>query len=148
MFNMGDERDEKDKRVKGDKMGWSNYIIVEDWKIIIETSREVDKLEDYIAESIDKMVNNDTEDINISDLKVSDITVKDLCVLASDYENASSLAYMETDKLFLFWLESKEIGYEIKSEHGFDFKKYKEDGYKIIRRWKSHNVNDTDTNES
>lgn len=123
-------------------MGWSNYIIVEDWKMIIEISREIDNLEDYITESIDKMVNSDAEDVNISDLKVSDITVKDLCVLASAYDNASSLAYMETDKLFLYWLETKDIGYEIKSEYGLDLKKYKEDGYKIIRRWKSDNDKD------
>ena len=120
-------------------MGWSNYIIVEDWKMIIETSREVDNLEDYIKESLDKMINNDTEDIDISSLKVSDITIKDLCTLASVYENASSLAFMGIDKLFLFWLESKEIKYEIKQEHGLDFKKYKEGGYKFIRRWKYDN---------
>jgi hypothetical protein len=134
-------KDEKDRIIKGDKMGWSNYIIIKDWKMIIETSRYVDSLEDYIGESLDKMVNNGTEDVNISDLKVSDITINDLCVLASAYENASSLAYMETDKLFLYWLESKKIEYKIKSEIGLDLKKYKEDGYKIINRWKSDNDN-------
>lgn len=29
-------------------MGWSNYIIISDWKMIVETNREVDELEDYI----------------------------------------------------------------------------------------------------
>lgn len=121
-------------------MGWSNYIIVEDWKIIIETYRGVDSLEDYIKESLDKMINNDTEDIDISNLKVSDMTVKELCTLASAYDNASSLAFMEVDKLLLYWLKNKGIEYEIKPEFGFDFKKYEEDGYKMIRRWKSDNT--------
>lgn len=85
------------------------------------------------------MINNDTEDIDISSLKVSDITIKDLCTLASAYENSSSLAFMEVDKLFLYWLKNRDIKYEIKSEFGIDLKKYKEDGYKLIRRWKYDN---------
>jgi hypothetical protein len=140
-------KDEKDRRVKGEKMGWSNYIIVEDWKMIIETDRGVDGLEYYIKESLDKMISDDTDIVDISCLKVNDITIKDLCVMTSAYENANSLAFMETDKLFLYWLESKEIKYEIKQEHGLDLKKYKEDGYKIIRRWKSDNDNDNGGNQ-
>jgi hypothetical protein len=123
-------------------MGWSNYIIIEDWKMIIETNREVGELENYIKESLDKMISSDTDiDVSISDLKVSDITIKDLCTMASAYENASSLASMEADKLFLYWLESRDIEYEIKSEFNLDLNQYKENGYKIIRRWKSDNIN-------
>lgn len=121
-------------------MGWSNYIIIEDWKMIIETNREVGELEAYIKESLNKMIGNDTDiDVSISDLKVSDITINHLCTLTSAYKNASSLACMEADKLFLYWLESKEIEYEIKSEFNLDLNQYKENGYKIIRRWKSDN---------
>lgn len=126
-------------------MGWSNYIIIKDWKMIIETNREVDELEDYIKESLDKMIDDNTYvDISTSDLKVSDITVKDLCTMASAYESASSLTCMNSDKLFLYWLESRDIEYEIKSEYNLDLKKYKEDGYKIVSRWKSDNDNDDD----
>lgn len=126
-------------------MGWSNYIIIEDWKMIIETNREVNELETYIKESLDKMIGDDTDiDVSISDLKVSNMTIKDLCALASAYENASSIACMEADKLFLYWLESKDIEYQIKSEFNLDLKKYKEDGYKIIRRWKSDNDDNGD----
>lgn len=120
-------------------MGWSNYIIIEDWKMIIETSRAVDELEDYIKESLDKMIHDIDIDVCISDLKVSDITVKDLCILATAYENASSLACMEVDKLFLYWLDSKRIKYDIKSEFNVDLDQYKEKGYRTIRRWKSDN---------
>lgn len=129
-------------------MGWSNYIIIEDWKMIIETNREVNELEAYIKESLGNMISDDTDiDVSISDLKVSNMTIKDLCTLASAYENASSLACMEADKLFLYWLESKDIEYQIKSEFNLDLKKYKEDGYKIIGRWKSDNDNDYDGNK-
>lgn len=129
-------------------MGWSNYIIIEEWKMIIETSREVDELETYIKESLDKMTSDDTDiDVNTSDLKVSEITINHLCTLVSAYDNASSLARMETDKLFLYWLESKGIEYQIKSEFNIDLKKYKENGYKIIRRWKSDDDNDDEYNK-
>lgn len=129
-------------------MGWSNYIIIEDWKMVIETNREVNELEDYIKKSLNKMISNDVDiDISTSDLKVNDITISHLCTLASAYDNASSLACMEADKLFLYWLESKDIAYKIESEYNLDIKKYKEDGYKIIRRWKSDN-DDDDGNKS
>lgn len=129
-------------------MGWSNYIIIEDWKMVIETNREVNELEDYIKKSLNKMISNDADiDISTSDLKVNDITISHLCTLVSAYESASSLACMETDKLFLYWLESKDIVYKIESEYNLDIKKYKENGYKIIRRWKSDN-DDDDGNKS
>ena len=129
-------------------MGWSNYVIVEDWKMIIETHREVGELEDCIKESLDKMMINHDIDIDIcmSDLKVSDITVKDLCVLSSAYDNASSLAGMGIDKLFLYWLDSKNIKYDIKSEFNVDLEEYKEKGYRIIRKWK-YSDDDDDSNK-
>lgn len=126
-------------------MGWSNYIIIEDWKMMIETNREVGELENYIKESLDKMIGNDTYiDESASNLKVSEITIKELCALASVYDNASSLACIEIDKLFLYWLEGKDIEYDIKSEFNLDLKKCKEQGYKIIRRWKSDNDDNGD----
>jgi hypothetical protein len=129
-------------------MGWSNYIIVEDWKMIIETTREVGELEYYIKKSLDRMISDDTDvDVSISDLKVGEITIKDLCALASAYENASSIACTDPDKFFLYWLEGKDIEYQIKSEFNLDLKKYKEDGYKIIRRWESDEHNDDDNNQ-
>ena len=130
-------------------MGWSNYIIIEDWKMMIETNRAVNELEDYIKQSLDKMIENDTDiDVCISDLKFSDITVKDLCILATVYENASSFAHMEIDKLFLYWLESKDIKYGIQSEFNVDIKQYIEKGYKIIRTWKSDNENGNDNTDN
>lgn len=116
-------------------MGWSNYIIIPEWKMIIETNREVDELEDYIKESLDKMIDDETDiDVSTSDLKVSDITIKDLCILASAYENTSSLACMNSDKFLLYWLENRGVKYDIKSEYNLDIESYAEKGYNIIRR--------------
>jgi hypothetical protein len=115
-------------------MGWSNFIIIEKLKMIIEINRNVIELEDYIKDAVGKMINNDIEiDIEISELKVSDITVKDLCTLASSYDNATNLYQLDIDKLFLYWLESRNIGYEIKSEYNIDITQYEENGYNIIR---------------
>lgn len=130
-------------------MGWSNFIIVEDWKMIIETSKEVYELDDYIKESLDKMIDCSIDtDISTSDLKVNDITVKDLCVMAFAYDNASALACIDTDKLFLYWLKSRDITYETKSEFSIDLKEYKKNGYKIIRRWDSDDDNDDDKEDN
>lgn len=116
-------------------MGWSNYIIIESWKTVIETNREVDELEDYIKESLDKMISDEGDlDVSTSDLKVSDITIKDLCILASAYENTSSLSCMNSDKFLLYWLESRNVNYEIKSEYNINIEEFKEKGYNIIRR--------------
>ena len=115
-------------------MGWSNYIIIPSWKIIIETNRNVQDIEDYIKEAIDKMIDYCIDiGVDNSDLKVSDITVKDLCALASAYDNASALSQLDVDKIFLYWLERKNIEYEIKSEYNVDIKQYEENGYNIIR---------------
>ena len=129
------KREIKDtKESKEKNMGWSNFIIIEKWKMIIEANRSVNELEHYIKDAIDKMIDNDTEIvIDISDLKVSDITVKDLCILASAYDNASVIYQLDSDKLFLYWLESRNIEYEIKSEHQINIEQYKENGYDVIR---------------
>lgn len=115
-------------------MGWYNFIIIEKFKMIIETNRSVGELEEYIKDAISKIIDNDNEiDIDISDLKVSDITVKDLCTLASAYDNTINLYQLNSDKLFLYWLDSRNIEYEIKSEFQISIEQYEKDGYNVIR---------------
>lgn len=122
-------------------MGWTNFVIIEKWKMIIETNRNVDELEDYIKDAIDNIISNDTEiDVSTSDLKVSDMTVRDLCTMASAYENTSALCRLHIDKLFLYWLESKDIEYNIESEYTIDLEEYKDKGYNIIRIWNSDHI--------
>lgn len=114
------------------KMGWTNFIIIDRWKMLIEVNRSVGEIEEYITDALNSIIDSEDIDIDISNLKVSDITVKDLCILASAYENASSLSQLEIDKLFLYWLDSRNIEYDIKSEYNVDTEKYKENGYNIV----------------
>lgn len=120
-------------------MGWTNFIIIEKWKMLIESNRSVEELEDYIKEALEKIISDNTDiDISTSDLKISDVTVKDLCLLASAYENASALYGLEIDKLFLYWLENRDIEYEIKSEYNIKIEEYENKGYNIIRLWNNN----------
>lgn len=128
-------------------MGWSNYIIIDKWKMIIETNREVDELEDYIEHAIDNIIDNDIDvDVDTSDLKINSMTVKDLCIMAFLYENASALCGLHIDKLLLYWLKHKNIDYDTKSEYNIDVGQYKDKGYKIISIWGPDDDNDQDNN--
>ena len=119
-------------------MGWNNFIIIEKWKMMIEMNRNVDELQDYIKDAIDKIIRHDTDiDISMSDLKVSDITIKDLCTMALACDNTNTLYGLDIDKFLLYWLESRNIEYNIKSEYNVDLKEYKDKGYNIIRTWSS-----------
>lgn len=125
-------------------MGWTNFIIVKDWKIIVETHRGVEGLDDYIEDALKELIDEDANiDVHTSELKVSDITVNDLCIMSKAYERASNLYDIDIDKLFLFWLESRGIKYEIRQGFNIDIKKYEEDGFKVIRIY----GNDMDTKE-
>lgn len=130
-------------------MGWSNYIIISEWKMMIETSRNVNELEDYIANSLDYIVDEDNigDDVDMANVKLSELTLGNLAILLNSHTNMSAIVCTEPDKLFLYWLEGKDIKYEIKSEYNIDLKKYKEDGYKIISRWKSDNDKDDENDE-
>jgi hypothetical protein len=141
---MGTQSD-KNMNKEGEKnLGWTNFIIIKKWKMIIETHRGVEDLEDYIKEALEKIICSDADiDIDISDLKISDLTIKDLCILASAYDNTTSLYGMEIDKLFLYWLESRNVEYDIKSEYNINIEEYENNGYNIVRIWNSNSENHT-----
>lgn len=122
-------------------MGRSNYIIVDNLKLIVETNREVDHIEDYEENALTKMINSEDDEycvdedfIDIKDVKIGDITIGNLTSLYNSYKNASVVREMNVDKFLLYWLKSKEIGYKIKSEHNIDIQQYIDNGYAIFRR--------------
>jgi hypothetical protein len=43
-------------------MGWSNYIVIPKWKLLIEVSRNVNGIEDYEKIAIDKAIDEDNID--------------------------------------------------------------------------------------
>lgn len=116
-------------------MGWSNYIIIADWKLVIETNRDVNELEDYRSSALDRIIDDENiDDTDMINVKLNELTVGNLAILLNSYTNMSDLVGIEPDKLFLYWLESRSIEYDIKSEHNINTDEFKEKGYIIIRR--------------
>ena len=106
-------------------------IIVQDLKLIIET--DADEIEDHEEEALAKLIEGiDAEDIDLDSAKVNNFTVADICSLASAYKIVSNLNGVEIDKLFLYWLNDKNIEYSI--DYDIDIGEYEKDGYCIIRQ--------------
>lgn len=125
-------------------MGWSNYIVIPRWKLLIEVSRDVNKIEDYEKTAIEKAIDEgnidydahtDGEDIiSMGDIPISKITIKDLTELFKSYNIVESLSGMDYDKLLLYWLKSRGIDFDIQSEHIADTKEYIKEGYVMVER--------------
>lgn len=125
-------------------MGWSNYIIIKKWKILIEVSREIDGIEDYENVAIEKAISENSADerthmegeniIDMGDVAINKITIRDISELYKAYDIVQSLSGMYNDKLFLFWLKNRGIDFLIESEHNINFDEYEKEGYVKIRR--------------
>jgi len=118
-------------------MGWSNYIIIKELKLIIEISRHDDELENYIEKSIDFLINDNcsySDNIETDEIKVSNLTLKDLSILVTQYNNTIILKDLNYDKMFLYWLKHRKLDYEIKSEFDINLDEYKKEGYQIVMR--------------
>lgn len=122
-------------------MGWSNYIIIDSLKLVIETNREVDDIEHYEKDALTKMINTEDDDCFVDDIstdmrdkKISDITIGDLTSLYNAHKNASIIIGMHCDKFLLYWLKTRRIDYKIKSEHGINIQQYNDNGYTILKR--------------
>jgi hypothetical protein len=125
-------------------MGWSNYIIIPKWKLIIEVPRSVNGIEEYEKIAIDKAIDEDNidyiarvdgEDISdVGDMPVHKITIKELAELYKSYDIVQSLSGIDSDKLLLYWLKSRGIDFIVQSEHNIDVKEYMKEGYAKIER--------------
>jgi len=116
-------------------MGWINYIIVPSLKLMVVTSRYTDGICDYEMNAINELLDDKHHDDIVCDIgntKVSDITVKDLTILYDKYEILSSFEDVNADKLFIYWLTSRNIKFEIVAGHNIDIEKYMKDGYTKI----------------
>jgi len=123
-------------------MGWTNYIIIPKLKLIVETGRNISESHDYQNEALDYLTAeerafDEDEEREMSNISITDITMKDISLLYTMYEKSRLISEMEPDRLFLYWLESKGISYEILSE--FDIldsgkmEQYIKSGYTILR---------------
>lgn len=124
-------------------MGWSNYIIIPKWKMLIDVPREIDGIEEHEHETIEMIIdiNNfecehiEGEDtIDIENVPINKITIKDLAELYKRYDIVQSLTGMDYNKFLLFWLKRRGIEFKIESQHNIDIKEYKKEGYIIIER--------------
>jgi hypothetical protein len=125
-------------------MGWSNYIIIPELKLIIEVSRDVGDIEDYECDAIDKAISDDNFEhvyhvegddvIDIENVPIQKITIKDLAELYRRYDMIQSLTGLDYNKLLLYWMKKRDMAFSIKSEHDIDLKGYEKEGYNIVRR--------------
>jgi hypothetical protein len=126
-------------------MGWSNYIVIPKWKLLIEVSRNVNGIEDYEKIAIDKAIEEDNIDYiavvdgdrieDMGDIPVQKITIKELVELYKSYDILQSLSGMDSDKLLLYWLKNSGIGFSIHSENdSIKVEDYIEEGYLKIER--------------
>lgn len=118
-------------------MGWSNYIIIHQLKVIVETNREVEDIVFYQKDAIDKILDEENIDdayLDLENIKISDITIKDLALLYRDHDIVRCIRGTPIDKLLLYWLKIRGIDFDVKSEHSVDREKYKSEGYIFIER--------------
>ena len=112
-------------------MGWSNYIIIEEWKLAIEVPQRIDA-GSIEQEYLEKLLSFETREY-LLEKPHSEITVKDLSEFVSAYDIIHDMADICPDELFLYWLESRKIGYKILSEFKFEEEKELKAKLRIIR---------------
>lgn len=124
-------------------MGWSNYIIIQKLKWLIEISRNVEDLAEYEETAIKIAIDEDNLDnssidedriVDMGDVEINKITIRDLAELYKRYDIIQSLSGMDDDKLLLFWLKNREIEFDIKSEFNIKLDDFEKEGYLILRR--------------
>ncbi len=125
-------------------MGWSNYIVIPKWKLLIEISRNVGDIADYEKVAIEKAIDDENVDyethtdeegvVDMGNVPIHKITIKDLSELYKSYDILQSLSGMDCDKLLLYWLTNRGIDFSIKSEYEINVEKCVEEGYTKIER--------------
>jgi hypothetical protein len=125
-------------------MGWSNYIVIPKWKLLIEVSRDINELADYEQTAIDKIIDDENLDydthfdgedvVEMGNVQIGQVTIRDLAELYKRHDIVQSLAGMDYNKLFLYWLKSRGIDFSVQSEYGIDVKEYVKEGYTKIER--------------
>ena len=112
-------------------MGWVNFIVVPDLKLVVETSRNVNELEEWLEKSIDDILNFEDCIEVVEERKLQDVTITDFSTMVRSLNLVSMLSKMYTDSFFLYWLEKSKIEYQVVSEYSFDREKFEKDGFTI-----------------
>ena len=114
-------------------MGWTNFIVISHFKLIVEINRSLNELYEYKRKALAELASIEEFQEDIGEVILKDITINDLTELNKGYQNYATLCNTTSDEMFLFWLESREIKYEIKNEYHVDINSYKEKDYIILR---------------
>lgn len=110
-----------------------NYIIVHNPKLIIELEKDVEYLEDYEEDALDKMIheNPDSFEKNVMDIKIASLTFRETHALFFAHDIIRRIIGLDVDKLLIYWMITKDIDFEI--EDSIDIEEFKKNGYNIIK---------------
>ncbi len=120
-------------------MGWSNYIVIDEQKIIIEVSRNIRK--DMVHDIIDKIPQlfNYKEELEGQEINYTDKinerakdTLKQIAYNTYDILISSMEEYWFYDIMFMIWLKKRNIEYRFISE--FELEDDKANKYNSITR--------------
>lgn len=115
-------------------MGWENHIVIPKLKLLVKISRHLE-LEEFHIEAIDRLFDDSILLIDTHNLKLSELTIKDISILTVNHDILDRLYSIDSpDTLFLYWLKSRDLDYEIASETEIDTQKYIRKGYTILTR--------------
>lgn len=113
-------------------MGWNNYIVVPKLKLLVRVSRYTE-LDDYLSDALDKLFDDSIERLDLTELRPKDLSVKDVSILINNHRILCDIATIDsTDELFMHWLESKGLDYDVLNENDIILDEYKKKGYTII----------------
>lgn len=120
-------------------MGWSNYLVADKIKLVVELPRETNELAGHIKESFDNLFKLKEENECLDDLtliKLNNLDLNTLSVLVNSQKLVDNLVCAELSDFLLYWLESKDIEFSIHNEYEKDFKleDFEKKGYTILRR--------------
>lgn len=108
-----------------------SYLIIENMKLVVEISEEdIEPFEKKALDEITSKENTDEFDIDIDETDVSDLTFKEAFVLYKAHNIIQTLIGIKVDKMFLYWLDNRDIEYSIESY--IDVSRYQRDGYIIL----------------
>ena len=114
-------------------MGWSNYLIVPELKLVVKISRHI-QFEDYEEKALDSIFNDHDDFASMEPCKkVTDLSVKDLGTMMKAYDDLMSIYCIgDPVELLMYWLKKKGIDYEIKHEDDIDLNTLEELGFTIM----------------
>jgi hypothetical protein len=122
-------------------MGWSNYIVIPDWKLIVEISRYINQ-DDllYIREDLESLekLHNDLQRYSGEETNFRTATMSEISLRYVYSEKCEQLFSMMSDfmneYILMKFLEDRNTQYRVISE--FDLDDEKGENYQIKKKYK------------